>query len=159
MVATEWFRTDVAQALIAQNTNLERGLAAEVVDERRQIYGRNLLTVRAGKGPLIRFLLQFHQPLIYVLLIAAAVTVWLKEPVDASVILGVVLLNAIIGFVQESRAIQAISALAKSIVTETTVIRDGLRQRLASEDLVPGDIVVLLGSRNGYVSEATIANR
>jgi len=143
MVATEWFRTDVAQALIAQNTTLERGLAAEDVDERRQRYGRNLLTVRAGKGPLIRFLLQFHQPLIYVLLIAAAVTVWLKEPVDASVILGVVLLNAIIGFVQESRAIQAISALAKSIVTETTVIRDGLRQRLASEDLVPGDIVVL----------------
>ena len=143
MVDTEWVRTDVAQALIALNTTLERGLTTDDVDERRRRYGRNLLTVRAGKGPLIRFLLQFHQPLIYVLLIAAAVTVWLKEFVIASVILGVVLLNAIIGFVQESRAIQAISALVKSIVTETKVIRDGLRQRLASKDLIPGDIVVL----------------
>jgi Ca2+-transporting ATPase len=87
--------------------------------------------------------MQFHQPLIYVLLLAAALTAWLKEPVDASVILGVVILNAIIGFVQEWRAIQAISALAKSLVTETTVIRGGIRQRLASQELVPGDIVLL----------------
>ena len=143
MTATEWHRTDAAQALITQGTTKERGLTANEVIERREQFGKNLLTVRAGKGPLIRFLLQFHQPLIYVLLLAAAVTAWLKEPVDASVILGVVLLNAIIGFVQESRAIEAISALAKSIVTETTVIRDGLRQRLASADLVPGDIVLM----------------
>ena len=141
--ATEWYRTDAAQALVAQGTTQEHGLTAHEVTEREQQFGKNLLIVRAGKGPLVRFLLQFHQPLIYVLLLAAAVTAWVKEPVDASVILGVVLLNAIIGFVQESRAIQAISALAQSIVTETTVIRDALRQRLASADLVPGDIVVL----------------
>ncbi len=141
--SNDWFRLEIDQALVALGTTQDRGLTTQEVADRRQKYGPNLLTVRAGKGPFIRFLLQFHQPLIYVLLIAAAVTAWLKEPVDASVILGVVLLNAIIGFVQESRAIQAISALAKSIVTEATVIRDGLRQRLDSVDLVPGDIVVL----------------
>ncbi|MCY2976131.1 MAG: cation-transporting P-type ATPase [Planctomycetota bacterium] len=142
--AKEWYRTDIVQSLSDHETTLECGLTSNEVLKRRQEYGKNLLTVRAGKGPLLRFLLQFHQPLIYVLLLAAAVTMWLKEPVDASVILGVVLLNAVIGFVQESRAIQAISALAKSIVTETTVIRDGLRQRLASVELVPGDIVVMV---------------
>ena len=134
---------DASHALIAQGTSFERGLSANEVVKRRECFGKNLLTIRTGKGPLVRFLLQFHQPLIYVLLVAAVVTAWLKEPVDAGVIFGVVFLNAIIGFVQESRAIQAISALAQSIVTESTVIRDGLRQRLASMELVPGDIVVL----------------
>ncbi len=62
---------------------------------------------------------------------------------DASVILGVVILNAIIGFVQETRAIQAINALAKSVVTQATVTRDGKRLRVDSGDLVPGDIVTL----------------
>lgn len=139
----EWFLKDTANALGLLRTSQEHGLSAIDVTERRQEYGRNILAIRTGKGPLLRFLLQFHQPLIYMLLLAAAITAWLKEPVDASVILGVVLLNAIIGFVQESRAIQAISALAKSIVTEATVVRDGTRQRLASSELVPGDIVFL----------------
>ncbi len=138
-----WHSYESAKALDALASDLERGLDQAAVTERRLRYGENRLTVRAGNGPLVRFLLQFHQPLIYVLLLAAGVTAWLKEPVDASVILGVVLLNAIIGFVQESRAIQAISALAQSIVTEATVIRAGVRHRVPSVDLVPGDIVVL----------------
>ncbi len=138
-----WHSYESAKALDALASDLERGLDQAAVTERRLRYGENRLTVRAGKGPLVRFLLQFHQPLIYVLLLAAGVTAWLKEPVDASVILGVVLLNAIIGFVQESRAIQAISALAQSIVTEATVIRAGVRHRVPSVDLVPGDVVVL----------------
>lgn len=138
-----WYRKDVAQAVREQGSSQERGLSPSEIALRVEQFGKNILEVRPGMGPLLRFLLQFHQPLIYVLLAAAAVTAWLKEPVDASVILGVVILNAIIGFVQESRAIQAISALAKSIVTQATVIRGGVRQRLASSDLVPGDIVVL----------------
>lgn len=138
-----WFCKDVSQALSDFSTTRDQGLSANQIADRQKTFGKNRLTVRAGKGPLLLFLLQFHQPLIYVLLLAAALTAWLKEPVDASVILGVVILNAIIGFVQEWRAIQAISALAKSLVTETTVIRGGLRQRLASEELVPGDIVLL----------------
>ncbi len=143
MQAPEFYRTEISEVLVTLGVNQHGGLSSNDIIERRQRFGRNLLTVRRGKGPFLRFLLQFHQPLIYVLLIASAVTALLKEPIDASVIFGVVLLNAIIGFIQESRAIQAISALAKSMVTETTVIRDGLRQRLASADLVPGDIVAL----------------
>jgi Ca2+-transporting ATPase len=139
----EWYGKEVTEVLASHGTKREQGLSSAEVIERHRRHGKNVLAVRKGKGPVLRFLLQFHQPLIYVLLIASAVTACLKEPVDASVILGVVLLNAIIGFVQESQAIEAISALAKSIVTETMVIRDGLRQRIASIDLVPGDIVVL----------------
>lgn len=124
-------------------TSLEQGLSSAEVEQRRREHGTNILTKRSGPGAVVRFLLQFHQPLIYVLLLAAGVTAWLKEVVDASVIFGVVLLNAIVGFVQESRAIEAISALAKSIVTEATVIRDGKRQKIASSELVPGDVVIL----------------
>jgi cation-transporting P-type ATPase F len=124
-------------------TSLEQGLSSAEVEQRRREHGTNILTKRSGPGAIVRFLLQFHQPLIYVLLLAAGVTAWLKEVVDASVIFGVVLLNAIVGFVQESRAIEAISALAKSIVTEATVIRDGKRQKIASSELVPGDVVIL----------------
>ena len=62
---------------------------------------------------------------------------------DSSVIFGVVFLNAIVGFVQEAKAEKAIEALARMVVTETTVRRDGRKQRIASEQLVPGDVVLL----------------
>jgi len=139
----QWHQIPVSKVLADHETTVDQGLSTAEIQRRRQQYGENTLKVRLGTGPLIRFLLQFHQPLIYVLLVAAVVTAGLKEAVDASVIFGVVLLNAIVGFIQESRAIQAISALAKSIITETTVIRDGSRQRVASSELVPGDIVFL----------------
>ena len=139
----DWHTQTEEESLLAWESSRAGGLSEAEVQKRRAKYGENHLTVRSGRGPLIRFLLQFHQPLIYVLLFAAGVTAWLKEPADASVILGVVVLNAIIGFVQETRAIQAINALAKSVVTQATVTRDGKRLRIDSGALVPGDIVTL----------------
>ena len=91
----------------------------------------------------VRFLLQFHAPLVYILLVAGAVTFWLAEYTDSAVIMGVVLANAIIGFVQEQKAVAAIDALARSMRIEATVRRDGDRRRIDAAHLVVGDIVLL----------------
>ncbi|MBL8528251.1 MAG: cation-transporting P-type ATPase [Burkholderiales bacterium] len=124
-------------------TDLHAGLAAAEVGSRQKKFGPNRLTFKKGRSEWMRFLLQFHQPLLYVLLAASVITAVLGEWVDASVIFGVVFLNAIVGYVQEARAEKAISALAQMVVTATTVRRDGRRQRVPSETLVPGDVVLL----------------
>lgn len=132
------------QAVAEQlGVRLEHGLAGPEVVKRRAAHGDNVLTQRQGAGPLKRLALQFHQPLVYILLVAGAVTAWLKAPVDAAVIIGVVVVNAIIGFVQESRAIAAINALSTALHNEATVLRDGVRGRVDAAELVPGDVVFL----------------
>jgi Ca2+-transporting ATPase len=138
-----WHHLPADKVLAHWTTRAEVGLDAEEVARRRAKYGPNRLTPHHGHGPLVRFLLQFHQPLIYILLVATVVTLALQEYIDAVVIFGVVFVNAVIGFVQESRALQAIGALAKALVTEATVLRGGKKQRINSEDLVPGDVVLL----------------
>ena len=95
------------------------------------------------QGALVRLALQFHHPLIYILIVAGAVTAALGEAVDASVIFGVVLINAVIGFVQESRAEQALEALVTMARTRATVVRGGRKLSLDSQELVPGDLVLL----------------
>ncbi|MFP4223887.1 MAG: HAD-IC family P-type ATPase [Phycisphaeraceae bacterium] len=121
----------------------DRGLSSEAAAQRLAQYGENRLSPARRMGEIRRFLLQFHQPLLYVLLAATVVTLLLGEWVDASVIFAVVLVNAVVGYLQESRAERAIEALQKMVVTEATVRRDGRRQRVRSEALVPGDIVLL----------------
>lgn len=119
------------------------GLSEAEAVARRQTHGANVLSARRGKGPLVRFLLQFHEPLIYILLVAAGVMAALEDWIDAAVILGVVVVNAIVGFLQEGKALEAIEALGKTLVTEATVVRDGQKRRLDSSAIVPGDIVLL----------------
>jgi Ca2+-transporting ATPase len=121
----------------------EKGLDLLEVRARQERYGKNVLPAAAGPGPLMRFALQFHQPLIYILLAAGAVTFVLHEYVDAAVIIGVVLINAIVGFLQESKAARALEALAKTTHTDARVIRAGQVRTVHSEELVPGDIVLL----------------
>jgi len=124
-------------------TNVTEGLSSDEIIERRERFGRNKITEHEGTGPLKRFLLQFNQPLVYILLAACAVTLLLHEWVDSAVIFAVVLVNAIIGFVQESKALNAINSLSKSVKTKTTVIRAGKRQEILAEELVLGDVVGL----------------
>jgi cation-transporting P-type ATPase F len=119
------------------------GLTELECNRRRELYGANRMTAQRRRSAWVAFLLQFHQPLIYILLAASVVTLVLGEYVDASVIFGVVLINAIVGYLQESKAEKAIDALARMVTTETEVRRDGRRQRLPSEALVPGDVVLL----------------
>lgn len=94
-------------------------------------------------GPLVRFTRQFNHPLVYVLLSAGMVTLALGELVDASVIFGVVLMNAGVGFVQESRAEAALDALRAMVQTSAKVRRDGHVRSLPAERLVPGDLVLI----------------
>lgn len=119
------------------------GLSEAEVRERRTRFGRNVLPQPRRRGPLVRFVRQFHNPLVYVLLIAAAVTVVIGHGVDAVVILVVVLVNAVIGFIQEERADRALESLAEQVRTSSSVLRSGVMSRVDSIDLVPGDIVRL----------------
>ena len=119
------------------------GLAEEVAAERLTAHGPNRIEVRPGRGPVLRFALQFHQPLIYILIASGAIAAFLHEWADAGVIFGVVLVNALIGFIQEGRAEDALAALARSVASEVTVLRTGQRRRLPAVELVPGDVVWL----------------
>ena len=138
-----WHHLAAEEVVARHKTNVSRGLSATEAAEQRRRHGPNVLTARRGHGSLVRFLLQFHQPLIYILLVAAGVTAVLEDWIDAGVILGVVLVNAVVGFLQEGKALKAIEALGKTLVTEATVIRDGHRDRIDSTTIVPGDIVLL----------------
>ncbi|MES1024626.1 cation-transporting P-type ATPase [Gloeocapsa sp. BRSZ] len=131
---------EVAQTL---DSDPQTGLSAAEVSQRQQKYGPNELKAKPGKSPIVRFLLQFNQPLLYILLIAGAIKALLGSWVNAGVIWGVTLINAIIGYVQESKAESAISALASAVRTEATVMRNGEKVRVSSTEIVPGDVVLL----------------
>ncbi len=124
-------------------TNLETGLDLFEVKHRREQFGPNELTPREGRSLWVRFLLQFHNPLIYILLAAGMIKLAMGGFVDAAVILGVVLFNAVIGYPQEAKAERAIEALSRSLVMETTVLRGGKTLRMPSPRLLPGDLVLL----------------
>jgi magnesium-transporting ATPase (P-type) len=119
------------------------GLTSADAAERLERYGPN--TIRAEDVEPWWTLVgrQFRDPLIYILLVAAAVTLALRHNIDAGVILAVVVLNAVIGFVQEYRARQAMLALAQLGAPKADVIRDGETRHLSAEELVPGDVVLL----------------
>lgn len=124
-------------------TDADKGLDILELQSRQARYGPNVIPAARGHGPWVRFLLQFHTPLVYILLAAAAITAVLQEWVDSGVIFGVVLVNAVIGFLQESSAAKALAALAQTTLTEASVLRAGQMRRISSNELVPGDIVLL----------------
>jgi cation-transporting P-type ATPase F len=138
-----WHHLPTDQAVALLKSNRQQGLPQEEVRVRQEIFGPNTLTVRQRVSWWMRFLLQFHQPLIYILIAAGAITAALQEWVDSGVIFGVVLINAVIGFIQESRAENALAVLADTMVAEAMVIRQGSKKRIPAADLVPGDIVLL----------------
>ncbi len=143
LLSQHWHHLPPAEVEQLLGTDVERGLDRFEIQHRQARFGPNALTPRRGKTPLQRFLLQFNNPLIYVLLVASVITALVKGPVDAGIIVGVVLINAIVGFIQEARAENAIAALANSMVAEAVVIRAGQKQRLPATELVPGDVVLL----------------
>jgi Ca2+-transporting ATPase len=138
-----WHQLDAENAARNLDVDPRVGLSADEVRRRQAQHGPNRLQGRKRRSEWVRFLLQFHQPLLYILLGAAAVSAFLQEWVDAAVIFGVVFINAAVGYFQEGKAERAIEALAGMVVTEATVRRDGRKQRIPSEQLVPGDVVLL----------------
>ncbi len=139
---TVWHATPVQEVLQKLNSH-EKGLTEQDARDRLQRFGPNLLAKAKKKGPLQRFLLQFHNVLIYVLLVAAAVTVLLQEWLDAGVIFGVTVVNALIGFIQEGKAEKSLESIQGMLAPKALVQRDGQRRSMPAEELVPGDIVLL----------------
>lgn len=133
----------VEKCVRSVGSDLVQGLTAEAIARRYETDGWNELPVKPGKPAWLRFLLQFHQPLLYILLMAGAVKAFLGSWTNAAVIWGVTLLNAIIGYVQEAKAEDAIASLAKAVTTEATVLREGQTLQIPSRNLVVGDIVLL----------------
>jgi len=125
------------------DVHVDKGLSELEVEQRRSDSGENKLSVKKEQGPILRFLLQFNQVLVYILLVAIVIKIYLGSWVDASVIFGVVLLNAIIGFIQENKALSALDALRSALITETNVLRSTEKHRINASGLVPGDIVLL----------------
>ncbi len=124
-------------------TDADHGLSGAVAARRLAELGPNTLPPQHRRSWVVRVLEQLNHPLIYVLLVAAAVTAALGETVDASVVFAVVVVNAAIGFIQEARAEKALDALVAMVRTEATVLRDGVTSKVPSGDLVVGDVVVL----------------
>ncbi len=138
-----WHQLPAQEAVELLRSDSTAGLDRFEIETRQKHFGPNTIPIRSGPGALIRFLLQFHQPLVYILMAAGAITAFLHEWVDSSVILGVVLVNAVIGYLQESKASKALEALAKTTLTQARVIRGGETRHVPSVELVPGDIVLL----------------
>ncbi len=134
----------IENVLAEFQSDLEQGLSAEKVAQNYETYGWNELTFKPGKPAWLRFLLQFNQPLLYILLLAGAVKAFLGSWTNAAVIWGVTVVNAVIGYLQEAKAEGAIASLAKAVTTEAHVLRDHQMLRVPSKDLVPGDIVLLV---------------
>ncbi|MCX8044757.1 MAG: cation-transporting P-type ATPase [Desulfobacterota bacterium] len=143
LLEKHWHHLPADEVIDLLETDVDTGLDLLEVKDRQQRFGANVITAQKQRGTFVRFLLQFHQPLIYILIGSGFITALFQEWVDASVIFGVVLVNALIGFIQESKAVKAMEALAKTMITEATVIRAGKKQRVSSSEITLGDIVLV----------------
>ncbi|MDA1108160.1 MAG: HAD-IC family P-type ATPase [Proteobacteria bacterium] len=130
-------------AVLQQWDGGEKGLSNSEATARLRRYGPNQITLRRGRSPLQRLLQQFHNLLIYLLLGAATITALLQHWVDTGVILGVVAINALIGFIQEGKAEQALAAIRRLLSLKALAWRDQRQVLIPAEQLVPGDVVLL----------------
>jgi magnesium-transporting ATPase (P-type) len=140
---TPWHAVAADEIVRRLDSNLQSGLSATSVQQRLEKYGRNRLPEGRKQGPLMRFLLQFNNILVYVLLGAGFVKLMVGLWLDASIILAVVVLNALLGFFQEGKAEEALNSIRNMLSAEARTLRGGETRLVPSEDLVPGDIVLL----------------
>ena len=138
---TTWWHLGIDEIARRLETNGKTGLSAASAAEKLEKHGPNELQEKKGRGPLAIFLSQFEGLIIWVLIAAALVSGFLKEWVDALAILAIVILNAILGLVQEYRAEKSLAALKKLAAPSSKVIRDGAPQLIPARELVPGDLV------------------
>ncbi len=137
------YYTLTEEAVLNELKTSKNGLTNQEVEHRRQTYGLNELKTEKGTHPIKIFIEQFSSPLIWILLFALAVSVFLGEITDATVIGVIIILNAILGFVQEYKAERAIEALKKMASPRAKVIRNSEEIKIESKFLVPGDVVIL----------------
>ena len=140
--AVAWHALPADEVVRRLDSRLE-GLSASEHAARLKRHGPNRLPAPKTRGPLARLVAQFENLLIYVLIGAAVVSGALGHWLDALVIVGVVVVNAVIGFVQEGKAEKALQAIREMLAPRATVLRDGQRLSVPAEELVPGDLVIL----------------
>ncbi len=150
----EWHVRTVSQSLEALDSSAS-GLSEEDARRRLAVHGPNRLEAKKKKSPLVLFLRQFLSPLIYVLLGAAILSMALDHYMDAGVILAVLVLNAVIGFIQEQQAAKAMEALVRMTAPRAQVRRDATVMTIPVEQIVPGDII-LLESGNRVPADARV---
>jgi len=138
-----WWQIGIPEIAEQLETNSDSGLASEEAKQRLDRFGPNRLEEKKGRGPFMLFLEQFQDLIIWILIGAALISGFLKEWVDAFAIIGIVILNAILGFVQGFRAEKSLAALRKLSSPVSKVFRDGARTAVPSSDLVPGDLIEL----------------
>ncbi len=139
----KWHSMEVQSILDELNTSEDKGLGDDEAERRLEKYGKNKIPEGKKKSAFIRFLLQFHNVLIYVLLAAAVVTALMEHWIDTFVILAVVIVNATVGFIQEGKAEKALEGIRKMLSLEALALRGGKRKKINAEQIVPGDIVYL----------------
>ncbi|HYD69195.1 HAD-IC family P-type ATPase [Azospirillum sp.] len=137
------WHTLAAEAVRRNLLTAPGGLDEAEAHQRLSLYGPNRLALPRRRGPLLRLLMQFHNVLLYVMLGAAAITAGLGHWVDTGVLLAAVLINAVIGFLQEGKAETALDAIRGMLSPHATVVRNGNRREINAADLVPGDLVLL----------------
>ena len=140
--ARDWHALAAREVVRALETSAQ-GLAPEEAARRLRESGPNALPQARRQHPVLRFLAQFNNALIYFLLAAAVAAAVLAHFVDAAVIVAVVVVNAVIGFIQEGKAEEALAAMHRMISPQAAVLRAGARRSIAVAELVPGDIVLL----------------
>ena len=138
-----WHTLDFKEVAKVLRTDLEEGLSTSEVEKRKRAFGSNKLPAKKPISSFWLFLSQFKSPLVYILLIGAVVTFLFHEFTDCLVILGAVFLNTIVGFLQEKKAQNTLRALKKVVKHKAEVLRDGKLKIVDSEELVPGDIIIL----------------
>ena len=140
---TSWHAMAVDEVVQRLATDTGKGLDAPEAASRLEKHGPNHLPEGKKRGPLMRFLSQLNNVLVYVLLAAGFTKLMLNLWVDAAIILGVVVLNALLGFIQEGKAEKALESIRNMLSAEARTLRGGETRMIPAEGLVPGDIVLL----------------
>lgn len=142
-----WFNKTTEDVLNLLNSNLDNGLSSDQVLEHKSKYGLNKFTTKKPKTKLQMFFSQLNDMMIYILLVAAVLSAVVGETSDSIIILIVILINAIVGMIQEAKAEKALDALKELSTPKALVKRDGVIVEIPSEDVVPGDIVIIDAGR------------
>jgi Ca2+-transporting ATPase len=143
LIGESWHSLDDVNVVEVFESDSNNGLGPLSIKHREDFFGKNQLKEKKQDSKLKKFFMQFHNALIYILLGASVITALLNEWIDSSVIFTVVIINVIVGYIQEVKAAEAIESLKKMMITEAVVIRDGKKLTISSIEIVPGDIVLL----------------
>ncbi len=143
LIDKTWHSLECDEIIELLESDTVDGLSSISIQEREAFFGKNILKEAKQESKLKKFFMQFDNPLIYILLGASIITAWLGEWIDSGVIFAVVIINVIVGYIQEVKAQEAIASLKQMMITEAVVIRNGKKTRISSLDLVPGEIILL----------------